>query len=356
MGTRLTRSASAIGFGFSSRPPAHRRQDGTGATDGVVAGRKASPKVTTEVCCCRRFRTAGVSTKPAASPSRGRHRLPTCISTSGRGAGLPSSGRSGNRALGRRRPRHSLGSSPSLSTLARSHRTDCASTSTQQPGSKTFRAMTAVAYYAGLRPSEVVMLRVRSAVLPAHGWGRLDVTEADISFDEPGEPKTGPRNVPIPPALVAILRGWIATNQLTSPDRLLFRTRNDTRPSGSNWARAWHRALQSVGQKPMRVYDCRHAAATTWLRAGMPLAEIARRLGHSVEHSSPPTSAPSTTKNTPPTNASTPTSNQHPLRAGRRPLPTEPQRRLRSAELRNGPHPRRRASTACVTPDRLCCG
>ncbi len=55
------------------------------------------------------------------------------------------------------------------------------------------------------------------------------------------------------------------------------------RPSGSNWARAWHRALESVGQKPLRVYDCRHAAATTWLRAGMPLAETARRLGHSVE-------------------------------------------------------------------------
>ena len=38
---------------------------------------------------------------------------------------------------------------------------------TQQPGSKTYRVMTAVAYYAGLRPSEVVMLRVRSAELPA---------------------------------------------------------------------------------------------------------------------------------------------------------------------------------------------
>ena len=56
---------------------------------------------------------------------------------------------------------------------------------TQQPGSKTYRVMTAVAYYAGLRPSEVVMLRVRSAELPADAWGRLDVTEADISFDEP---------------------------------------------------------------------------------------------------------------------------------------------------------------------------
>jgi len=143
--------------------------------------------------------------------------------------------------------------------------------------------MTAVAYYAGLRPSEVVMLRVRSAELPAEGWGRLDITEADISFDEPGEPKTGPRTVPIPPVLVAMLREWVEQNDITPPDQLLFRTRNNTRPSGSNWARAWHRALESVGQQPMRVYDCRHAAATTWLRAGMPLGETARRLGHSVE-------------------------------------------------------------------------
>ncbi len=154
---------------------------------------------------------------------------------------------------------------------------------TQQPGSKNYRVMTAVPYYAGLRPSEVVMLRVRSTELPANGWGRLDVTEADISFDEPGESKTGPRSVPIPPVLVKMLREWLQENNLASPDRLLFRTRNDTMPSGSNWARAWHRALESVGQRPMRIYDCRHAAATTWLRAGMPLAETARRLGHSVE-------------------------------------------------------------------------
>ena len=107
---------------------------------------------------------------------------------------------------------------------------------TQQPGSKTFRVMTAVAYYAGLRPSEVVMLRVRTVNLPTGGWGRVDVTEADISFDEPGEPETGQRTVPIPPVLVSILREWTNEKGLVAPDRLLFRTRNDTMPSGSNWA------------------------------------------------------------------------------------------------------------------------
>ena len=64
------------------------------------------------------------------------------------------------------------------------------------PGSRTYQVMTATAYYAGLRPSEVIMLRVRAVSLPAKGWGRIEVTEADIDWDEPGEPKTGPRSVP----------------------------------------------------------------------------------------------------------------------------------------------------------------
>ena len=63
---------------------------------------------------------------------------------------------------------------------------------THQPASATYQAMTAVAYYAGLRPSEVVMLRCSALVLPDDGWGALEVREADISFDESGEPKTGP--------------------------------------------------------------------------------------------------------------------------------------------------------------------
>lgn len=38
-----------------------------------------------------------------------------------------------------------------------------------QPGSRTYQAMTAVVFYAGLRPSEVVMLRPRALRLPAEG-------------------------------------------------------------------------------------------------------------------------------------------------------------------------------------------
>jgi integrase len=151
-----------------------------------------------------------------------------------------------------------------------------------QPGSRMYQAMTAVAYYGGLRPSEIVMLRVRSLDLPADGWGRIEVTEADIDFDVAGEPKTGERSVPIPAVLVERLHGWIEAKGLEGDD-LLFRTRGDQRPSQSNWARSLRRALVQVGHPPIRVYDCRHAAATTWLGAGVPLGEVARRMGHSVQ-------------------------------------------------------------------------
>ena len=127
------------------------------------------------------------------------------------------------------------------------------------------------------------MLRVGALELPSTGWGKLHVVEADISFDEPGEPKTGPRIVPIPPVLVETLDKWIADHGFVDDNQLLFRTRSGSRPNQSNWSRAWHRALAAIGHPPLRVYDCRHAAATTWLRSGLPLGETARRLGHSVE-------------------------------------------------------------------------
>jgi integrase len=189
--------------------------------------------------------------------------------------------RSRNRAqrkVARNRPAVNIRTLPGPAAMARA----IDAIETHQPGSATYRVMTAVAYYGGLRPSEVVMLRLRSLDLQGE-WGSIEVAEADISHDEPGAPKTGTRVVPIPPVLVEILRAWVAKNAFAEPTQLLFRTRTGRLPTPSNWSRAWHRALESVGERPLRVYDCRHAAATTWLQAGVPLGETARRLGHSVE-------------------------------------------------------------------------
>jgi len=50
------------------------------------------------------------------------------------------------------------------------------------------------------------MLRPRALNLSATGWGSIEAVEADIDWDEPGEPKTDDRTVPIPPRLVELLR------------------------------------------------------------------------------------------------------------------------------------------------------
>jgi integrase len=111
-----------------------------------------------------------------------------------------------------------------------------------QPASLTYQAMTAVVYYAGLRPSEVVMLSPKALQLPEAGWGTIAVTEADIDWDEPGDPKTGNRTTPIPPRLVELLRTWIDDRGLAD-DQLLFRTREGNRPSQSNWSKPWSRPM-----------------------------------------------------------------------------------------------------------------
>lgn len=126
------------------------------------------------------------------------------------------------------------------------------------------------------------MLRPRALQLPTDGWGTIAVTEADIDWDEPGDPKTGDRTTPIPPRLVEMLRDWIAEHDLGADD-LLFRTRLGNRPSQSNWSRALKRACENAKHPRLRVYDFRHGAATMMIKAGVPLAEAARRLGHSVE-------------------------------------------------------------------------
>jgi integrase len=150
------------------------------------------------------------------------------------------------------------------------------------PASQLYHAMTSVMAHGGLRPSEVVMLRPRALTLPTDGWGTIEVVEADIDFDVSGDPKTGDRTVPIPGDLVVLLRGWLASGDF-DPGQLIFRSRNGNRPSPSNWRRAWHLALAKIDHEPLRPYDCRHFAATSWLHAGVPLGEVARRMGHSVE-------------------------------------------------------------------------
>jgi hypothetical protein len=79
-----------------------------------------------------------------------------------------------------------------------------------------------------------------------------------------------------------MLRSWLA-DHAPGDDDLLFRTRTGRRPAESNWNRSLKRAARNTGFRALAPYDARHTCATTWLRAGVPLGEVAYRLGHTVE-------------------------------------------------------------------------
>ncbi|MDB4873120.1 MAG: integrase family protein [Gemmatimonadales bacterium] len=164
-------------------------------------------------------------------------------------------------------------------------------------------AMFACMYYAGLRPGEAVALRAFDCHLPEQGWGKLMVgrnrpqagkryTDSGEAHDDKGLKHRGDKDVrpvPIPPALVLLLRDHIDEFG-TTPDGRLFVTSTGSVIGSSAYWLVWQQA-RAIGLAPdqaasalaQRPYDLRHAAVTTWLNAGVPAPEIAKRVGHSEE-------------------------------------------------------------------------
>jgi integrase len=164
-------------------------------------------------------------------------------------------------------------------------------------------AFFAVLYYAGMRPAEVVALREKDCYLPDNGWGRLTLaktrpaagkqfTDNGEYHDERGLKGRDPdeeRPVPIPPVLVRHLRDHI-TEFGTGADGRLFCNERGGVLGATTYSRAWEEARR-LALPPRKVasplagrpYDLRHAAITLWLNSGVPVAEVARRAGNSIE-------------------------------------------------------------------------
>lgn len=164
-------------------------------------------------------------------------------------------------------------------------------------------AFYAVMYYAGLRPAEAVALRESNCQLPSAGWGTLELdqtlpvttkkwTDHGQRHDPRGLKQRDPdatRLVPVPPWLVTILRAHVDEFG-TAPDGRLFRNERGGIIGSTTYSRVWEEArqfaltpAQVVSPLAGRPYDLRHAALTTWLNAGTPAAEVAKRAGNSVE-------------------------------------------------------------------------
>lgn len=95
-------------------------------------------------------------------------------------------GRSQRKAAMNRRP--SIRSLPDPATMAKAIDLMV----THQPASRTYQVMTAVAYYGGLRPWEVVMLRPRALHLPEQGWGRSTSWRPTSPSTSPTSPRRAP--------------------------------------------------------------------------------------------------------------------------------------------------------------------
>jgi integrase len=163
------------------------------------------------------------------------------------------------------------------------------------------RAFFACMYFAALRPGEVKALRKDGCYLPASGWGKLTLsrsrpqsnkrwTDSGEAFDDRGlkhRAESDTRSVPIPPALVTILREHIEEFG-TAADGRLFRTARGGMiyDTTHTWAVARTLALapeQVASPLAARPYDLRHAAVSLWLNGGVAVTEVANRAGHSVE-------------------------------------------------------------------------
>jgi integrase len=157
----------------------------------------------------------------------------------------------------------------------------------KQPASHMYAAMTAVALWAGLRPSEVVVLTVEDVDLEArvlhvvkawNGAGR----EFGTARQDVGATKTlVKRVVPLPDLLANVLTAWLTRSGIESGP--LFRTRTGGRPAQSNWGRALKRAGKSAGVPGANPYACRHFYASHLIDGGVSIPEAARLMGHSKE-------------------------------------------------------------------------
>lgn len=147
-----------------------------------------------------------------------------------------------------------------------------------------YKAIVLLGAFAGLRPGELVALRVsRVDVL------RRIVEVAETATDVGGQvivgpPKTdrGVRSVPIPAAVAEVLAQHIGTLGSSERGPILFPAPGGgyLRLNGFR-ARFWQPAVKAAGiEGKVTPHMLRHTAVTRWIREGTDLPTAAKRAGH----------------------------------------------------------------------------
>lgn len=164
---------------------------------------------------------------------------------------------------------------------------DCLNKITQnarRDGAKAKQVLLYIIYYAGLRPSEAIALHIEDCKLPDEGWGSLDIHRSRVDSgaiwsadtSKIGATKTDARQVPIPPALITIIKEHIGdrTTGLVAPSE------RNTMIGLTNLGKTW--ASVRTNSK-WRIYDLRAARASLHVNSGRVPAIVAAEMGHSIE-------------------------------------------------------------------------
>ena len=136
-----------------------------------------------------------------------------------------------------------------------------------------------LAIVSGARRGELLALRVKD--LGEHEiriCRNLQETARGGIIINPPKTKAGNRRLSIPPSVMAELR---LLSQGKPPDELIFTTSKGTPLSPRNLERAWSRIIEVAGIPYRNFHVLRHTNATDLLAKGIPIVEVARRLGHS---------------------------------------------------------------------------
>lgn len=105
-------------------------------------------------------------------------------------------------------------------------------------------------------------------------WADVDLPRRRITVRALNSKTLRARQVPITERLAAEFER-LSSSSLVTPETRVFGIEN-------NISKAWYSVRREAGLAGLRLHDLRHTAATRLVQQGLPIAELARILGHST--------------------------------------------------------------------------